>query len=87
MYFDIKRESDCGLSRRFYRFYLDDRLQLQLDVYAELSRKTKRHHYNLDATWNRLMRRRDCSIKEKPAVDYDVITETIELAKAAITVI
>lgn len=84
--FEVKRESEDGLARKFYRFWLNDRLELQLDVYAEQSRKTRRHQYNSDAVWNRI-RSRDNSIKERPIVDSDVIAEAVESAKAAITVI
>lgn len=85
-HFEVKRESEDGLSRKFYRFWLNDRLELQLDAYAEQSRKTKRHNYNTDAVWNRL-RSRDNTLKEKPVIDGSVVAEAVELAKAAITVI
>ena len=83
---EIIREDRDGLSRKVYTYWLSEWLELQLDCYAEQSRETKRHKYRLTANWLRLMRR-DCKIKEKPAVPDDVIAEALALARSAIVAI
>jgi hypothetical protein len=85
MEFVVIKNNPCGMKRHFYRFYLNDRLKLQLDVYAEQHRETKRHNYTTDALWSRL-RKNDCTIPIKPVVAEDVIAEAVEQVKRAIEV-
>ena len=88
MYFEVSREESV-LARKVFRFWLNDRLELQLDDYSEQSRKNKRHKYVCGASWKRLRHSNyyGTRITEKPTVDDDVIEEALSLAIAAIKVI
>jgi len=88
MYFEVSRE-ESELSRKMFRFWLNDRLELQLDEYSEQSRKTKRHKYVCDASWKRLRHGNyyGTRITEKPEIDADVIADALSLVMSTIKVI